>query len=250
MLSDGIKGSLLRLRHNKLPPCESKLCDEPVMSDHLKNITHIIFDFDYTLADSSLGVLSCINYALQKLGFPETSYEKSCQTIGLSLWETYSFLTGEPAEKGDDFHHLFIERAEEVMADSTFLLEETPAAIRMLKNQGYILGIVSTKFRYRIETILTREKLLTPFDVIIGGEDVSKHKPDPESLQMAVRKLGVSSDKTLYIGDSLVDAMTAERLDISFIAVLSGVTPKSAFDAFPVVTVIRNIGELPDLFQR
>jgi len=219
------------------------------MTNNLKNITHLIFDFDYTLADSSRGVLSCNNYALNKLGYPETAYEKSCQTIGLSLWETFSFLTGEAAEKGGEFHRLFIERAEEVMADSTTLLDVTPATIHKLKTLGYALGIVSTKFRYRIETILTRENLLTPFDVIIGGEDVSKHKPDPESLQMAVKKLGALPENTLYIGDSLVDAMTAKRLGIPFIAVLSGVTPKSAFNGYPVVKILRNIGELPVWIQ-
>jgi phosphoglycolate phosphatase len=101
---------------------------------------NIIFDFDYTLADSSHGVLSCNNYALAKLGFPETTYQVSFRTIGLSLWETYAQLTGEPAQEGDEFVRLFIEHAEVVMADNTVLLDETPAAIRALKAKGYSWG--------------------------------------------------------------------------------------------------------------
>jgi phosphoglycolate phosphatase len=215
------------------------------MTFHIKNITTIIFDFDYTLADSSRGVLSCNNYALGRLGYPETTYEISCRTIGLSLWETYHYLTGDPAENGDEFHRLFIERAEEVMADSTVLFDETPETIRRLKISGYNLGIVSTKFRYRIETILRREKLLAPFDVIVGGEDVSKHKPDPESLLLALDKLGSFPGNTLYIGDSLVDAKTAEHVGTPFFAVLSGVTPGSAFNSYKVVERLKNVSELP-----
>ncbi len=216
---------------------------------HIKNITNIIFDFDYTLADSSRGVLSCNNYALGKLGYPETTYETSCQTIGLSLWETYNYLTGEPAAGGDAFTRLFIERAEDVMADATALFDETPETTHKLKALGYNLGIVSTKFRYRIETILSRENLLHPFDVIVGGEDVSKHKPDPESLLLALDKLDAPPANTIYVGDSLVDAKTAERVGISFIALLSGVTPRSAFNGFEVAEFLKNVGELPGWIQ-
>jgi phosphoglycolate phosphatase len=215
-----------------------------------KNITNIIFDFDYTLADSSRGVLSCNNYALAKLGFPETTYQSSCQTIGLSLWETYAYLTGEPAEEGNEFHRLFIERAEEVMADSTALFDETPTAIQALKAQNYTLGIVSTKFRYRIETILRRERFLHPFDVIVGGEDVSVHKPDPESLLLALDNLGASPVNTIYIGDSVVDAKTAENVGIPFIAVLSGVTPKQAFIGYEVVKILKSVRDLPGWIQQ
>jgi len=42
----------------------------------------VFFDFDYTLADSSKAVIECINYALQKMGYPESSPESICRTIG------------------------------------------------------------------------------------------------------------------------------------------------------------------------
>jgi phosphoglycolate phosphatase len=209
------------------------------------NLHTLIFDFDYTLADSSWGVLSCNNYALTKLGYPRTTYQESCQTIGLSLWETYARLTADAAENGDEFVRLFIERAEEVMADRTVLFEETPGTILALKERGYTLGIVSTKFRYRIKTILQREDLLGPFEVIVGGEDVSVHKPDPQGLLLALDRLRTSSDHSVYIGDSLVDAKTAENVGIPFVAVLSGVTPAEAFDGYDVILVLESIQHLP-----
>jgi phosphoglycolate phosphatase len=215
-----------------------------------EKLTNLIFDFDYTLADSSRGVLSCNNYALRKLGFPETSYWESCRTIGLSLWETYARLTGEPAAEGDPFVRLFIERAEEVMADKTKLFEETSPTIRAFQSAGYTLGIVSTKFRYRIETILLRDGLLDPFEVIVGGEDVAAHKPDPESLLLALERLGADHDNSLYIGDSGVDAKTAENVGVPFVAVLSGVTPRESFDGFDGIQVIGSVQDLPRLLSQ
>jgi len=103
----------------------------------MEKTTHIILDFDYTLADSSQGVYSCINHALENLGFPKVSNETACQTIGLSLWETYGILTGRPAGDAEEFIRLFFEEADSIMTDKTRLLEDTPCVIRWLNQRGY-----------------------------------------------------------------------------------------------------------------
>ncbi len=204
----------------------------------------IIFDFDYTLADSSRGVVSCVNFALENLGFPPTTYKKSCQTIGLSLPETFAYLTGEPAKQGQEFARLFVDQAERVMTDRTVLFPSTPPAIKKLKRLGYQLGIVSTKFRYRIEEILTRDGMLAPFDQIVGGEDVTRHKPDPESLLQALEKLNTFPQNAVYVGDSVTDAKTAANVGLPFYAILSGVTLRTAFSATPVERFFDSVGDL------
>jgi len=206
----------------------------------------VIFDFDYTLADSSRGVVECINFALDSLGLPAVSAEKACLTIGLSLSDTLVHLVGESAAaQSDEFVRLFIERADEVMADLTILFESVPQTIAVLKEQGLGLGIVSTKFRYRIESILRREGLLDVFDAIIGGEDVPNHKPNPEGLRLAMERLGRSPLDCVYVGDSVVDAETAERAGVPFVAVLSGATPREAFGACDVRQVLEHVCDLP-----
>lgn len=207
----------------------------------------IIFDFDYTLADSSRGVLECVNHSLRRLGLSAVSSENIKKTIGMSLPNTLVALAGKGHEdKGDDFHRLFIERADKVMADMTTVFEDTPRVIRLLRGEGVSLGIVSTKFRYRIETILRRAGLLEHFDVIVGGEDVSRHKPDPEGILIAIERIGVNQS-TMYVGDSLTDAEAAMRAGVPFVAVLSGVTPREAFLKRPVYRIIENLVELVDL---
>lgn len=207
----------------------------------------IIFDFDFTLADSSRGVVECVNYALKELGFPEVGEKEIYITIGLTLEHTFIKLVGKNyVDKTEEFKNLFIKRADEVMADLTILLNETPSIIKTLYKKQIKLAIVSTKFRYRIEAILQRENLLNFFDVIIGGEDVSCLKPDPTGLNLAIEKLELNSSEVFYIGDSITDAETANRANISFIAVLSGVTSRIAFDHFQVKEFLNNISELPD----
>ena len=49
----------------------------------------IIFDFDYTLGDSTNGIALSINYALQELGYATSNIDDIKKTIGLSLMDTY-----------------------------------------------------------------------------------------------------------------------------------------------------------------
>lgn len=176
--------------------------------------TDYFFDFDYTLADSSAGVTDCIGYALRQLGFSSVSDEAACRTIGLSLPDMLTALVGpQPMETSAAFSQLFIQRADQVMADKTALLPGVREMVARFWERGLWLGIVSTKYRRRIKAILRREDLLAPFAVIVGGEDVAVHKPDPESLRLAMERLAVTPAEALYVGDSVTDALASVRPD-------------------------------------
>jgi phosphoglycolate phosphatase len=210
----------------------------------------IIFDFDYTLADSSQGAIECINFALAEMGLDHVSAEKACRTIGLSLHDTFTTL-GEHHEphRGDEFYKLFVHRAEQVMSSLTTLYESVPATVAALNDLGLRLGIVSTKYRRRIHEVLKREDLLHAFQVIIGGEDVTQHKPHPEGLLQAMAQLQCQPRSILYVGDSVVDAELATRADVPFVIVLSGVTPKEHFTDYKPLGIIESVSELPRLLR-
>ena len=115
----------------------------------------VIFDFDYTLADSSDAVIECANYALRRLGLPEATDDAIRRTIGLSLPRTLTALAGEEhARHGDEFQRLFTERADVVMHDLIVMYDFVPSITDALMGSGIRLGIVSSKFRRRIERVL------------------------------------------------------------------------------------------------
>jgi phosphoglycolate phosphatase len=204
----------------------------------------IIFDFDYTLADSSQGIVECVNYALSRLGLEPIPPARIRKTIGLSLPDTCHALTGR-SDLGQEFTRFFILRADEIMADMTEIMDSVPETIAALKKRGFRLGIVSTKFRRRIETILTREELLAPFEAIVGGEDVVEFKPDPEGVNLAMKRLGCSRSNSIYVGDSLVDLETAKRAGLPFIALLTGPTTREEFPEDDVYLMLEQISDLP-----
>ena len=209
-----------------------------------------VFDFDYTLADSSPGCVECVNYALQQMGLAPQPGENICHTIGLSLKETFATLVGDrDGTRCDEFSRLFVQRADQVMVDLTVMYESAHGTMAALRDHGLRLGIVSTKYRYRIEQVLERENLRSFFDVVIGGEDVTEHKPHPAGLLEALRRLECSAPSTVYVGDSVVDAEVAKRAGVPFIAVLSGVTPENHFEHYERIGTLKDVSDLPRLLR-
>jgi len=207
--------------------------------------TTLILDFDYTIADSSNGAVECINYALNKLGFPKPEKQIACRTIGFSLEKTFLTLTGSNnIQKQQDFKHLFLEKADQVVVVNTFIYDEAEKFICSMSANGIKLGIVSTKFRHRIEQILLREGLLDYFDLIIGGGDVKKNKPDPEGLLRSIEILNSKHGNVLYIGDSITDAETANNAKVDFVAITSGTTEFEEFKTYQPIAIFDNLNQL------
>jgi phosphoglycolate phosphatase len=219
------------------------------MNPRIKDIKSIVFDFDYTLADSSQGSMECINYVLCRMNLQAPSSDIIRKTIGLSLPETFKTLTGEsygPPTK--EFSQLFTERADQVMLGYIKLFDSVKPTVEILLQNDLSMGIVSTKYRYRIEAFLRRENLGDAFKVIVGGEDITLHKPDPTGLIIAINKLDSTIENTIYVGDSTTDAETARRAAIRFIAVTSGVTPEQDLRKYLPYAIIADLRMLPELF--
>ena len=202
----------------------------------------VAFDFDYTLGDTTNGIVASVNYALKTLGHAEKSVPEIKRTIGLSLKETFAVLMGSrDVEQSERFAALFREKADEVMTDSATLYDSVPEILREL-HKTHKIAIVTTKFHYRIEAILNKFGVFKFVDAIVGGEDVTREKPDPEGLLKASDALGVRKSEVLYVGDSLVDARTAANAGVDFAAVLTGTT--ADFSGYDSVFIGERVSEV------
>lgn len=214
-----------------------------------EHVNVILFDFDYTLGDTTNGIVLSAQYALAQMGEEEKTEEEIKKTIGLSLGETYKALTGNMDEdRADRFFVLFKEKADEVMVDSARLYPGVKEMLVSLRTQGYRIGIVTTKFAYRVRNIMKKFDAENLLDVVIGVGDVIKVKPDPEGLVLAVKKLGAKTEDVLYVGDSFVDAKAAEAAGIKFAGVLTGTTTREAFEKYPCECVAETVTGLFESF--
>lgn len=210
----------------------------------------ILFDFDYTLGDSTNGIVLSANYALEKLGLGVKSTEEIRKTIGLSLKDTYSALTMKHnEEEAEQFSKYFREKADLVMVENTELYDGVKEVLQKLQRKGYKIGIVTTKFHYRIEQILNKFHALEFVDLIVGAEDVKIEKPNPEGLLWATDHFQLDRSEILYVGDSLVDAKAAENAQVKFAGVLTGTTTADEFQSHRNVFIGENIREIYDFIM-
>lgn len=210
----------------------------------------VLFDFDYTLADSTPGIVECVNSALCGLGYVPVAEAAIRRTVGMSLADTFCALTGSQSpERCGEFEQLFVRRADEVMVDRTTLYLEVRGVIEAVRRMGIKTGIVTTKFQRRIYAVLRREKMEALFDVVVGAENVTAHKPAPEGLLLALAQLHIAPAKALYVGDSLVDAETATRAGVAFAAVTTGVTTAAEFNAYQPVAMLDRLAKVLEVLS-
>jgi phosphoglycolate phosphatase len=81
-----------------------------------------------------------------------------------------------------------------------------------------MLTAVSTNRSTTMKRVIDIFGLDRLFDIIVCALDVSNPKPDPEGVFKILEMLGVEKDRTIYIGDSVVDEIVAYRAGIPLIA--------------------------------
>ena len=210
----------------------------------------VLFDFDYTLGDTTDGITAAINHALSEMGYAGHTTDEIRPTIGLSLHEVFPILTGDASESAaDEFYARFQPWAKKTLKPSAELLPHAEDLLYDLHAHGIMLGIVTTKHRHQIVDILDKFDLNRVFDIIIGSEDVTNKKPDPEGLLKAVSSLGIKKEEMLYVGDSFVDAEAASRAGIPFAAVLTGTTKRDRFAGYTCVTVADDLSDIGEYIK-
>lgn len=207
--------------------------------------TTYVFDFDYTLADAGAGIILCFHLTFDELGHPRASDEEIRKTIGWTLEEAYTHLTGiTDKEKLIRFRKIYRAFADTHMTENTVFLPGAVEVLKTLKARGKKLGVVTTKYRYRVLEAVEKFSLHGLFDCIVGGEDVAHMKPAPDGLNLICEKLGVPKDEVLYVGDCDVDAIAAERAGIAFSGVTTGTTSRARFEKFPHTKIMERLEEL------
>lgn len=207
--------------------------------------TTYLFDFDYTLADSSRGIVTCFRNVLNQHGYTDVTDEDIKRTIGKTLEESFSILTGVTDEDQlAGFKSEYRKEADTHMTINTVLFLETKSVLLALKDAGAFIGIISTKYRYRIKEMLDQHFPGSFFNIIIGGEDVQTAKPSPEGLLLAIKQLHVTKAETLYIGDSTVGAATAKAAGVDFAGVTHGVTTAEELSKYPHWKIMNSLEEL------
>lgn len=217
------------------------------------NYQGVFFDFDYTLGDSTPAIAEGYRRGFAALGLEPPTVEQVRATVGMTLEDGYAFLTGDrdPTRQEAFFHtfqHAVGVKAQgddrKLMIEGTVLFPGAAELLLALKNAGVRTAIVSTKPGDTIRRIFDHQGHLGLLDLVVGGDEVTHSKPNPEGLGLALDKLGLHSEQVLFCGDTVIDAATAQAGGCGFCAVLNGTTRAPAFQRFPCVHIAEDLNDL------
>lgn len=102
-------------------------------------------------------------------------------------------------------------------------------AVRELALRG-TLGLVTSKLRHGALRGLRVAGLEDAFTVVIGADDVDRHKPDPAPVLAAVERLGADRATTVFVGDSPHDMAAGRAAGVRTAAVLWGPFPQAVLE--------------------
>ena len=88
---------------------------------------------------------------------------------------------------------------------------ETRSILTELAGKGYRLGVVSNCGREAVHGILSRFNLTGFFEIFLSRRDISRLKPHPESLNLALQALSLPPEQVLFVGDSINDILAADK---------------------------------------
>ena len=206
----------------------------------------LIFDFDGTLIDTRQGIVEGYRYLFQKYS-DESKFTEEVQQeiIGPALRDIFpKYFPGIDYDTlVEDYH----KRQKEVFKDTATPIAHSDEVLRKLHEEGYNIGIVSTRQKEGIEGILSSFNLQDCVDDICGLDDVKKLKPDPEGIFNLVNNNKWNKD-CVMIGDSLMDMGCGSNYGAYNVALLND--PKRVEDMKKASNVaIEDMYELYDILN-
>lgn len=183
----------------------------------------IVFDLDGTLLDTLTDLAASTNYALRSCGMPEHSIDDVRRFVGngVRMLMTRAVPDGESNPRFDEAFSVFRQHYMQHCLDTTCPYPGIMEALAILKEKGMMLAIVSNKMQAATEEL--RQHFFSQYiDVAIGESAAIRKKPAPDTVNEALRLLGISHDEAIYVGDSDVDIDTARAAMMPCASVLWG----------------------------
>ncbi len=189
----------------------------------------ILFDLDGTLIDSTEAILESFTRTFELLGGEVPEAGKIEAQIGYPLADMYRNL-GIDEERIEEYVHAYKEYYRQIHTRKTVLLPGAKEAVERAAAFAR-LGIVTTKTGRYSRELLEHFGLMGYFDVLIGSEDVRRHKPDPEPILEALKRMEASAGDTWMIGDTCLDIRAAQAAGVRPLGLSCGYGEASALRA-------------------
>ena len=179
----------------------------------------VLFDLDGTVVDSGAIILASMRHATREVLGIEPEDSELMQAVGGPGLEAQ--MAAFAPDRVEELVTVY--RAHnEPLHDELEACEGMEDVIVRLHEDGVRVGVVTAKRRSTVDLAFARLRVGHLFETVVGGDETEKHKPDPEPLLLAARRLGVAPQDCAYVGDSPFDIRAAKAAPMYSVAVTWG----------------------------
>ena len=173
----------------------------------------IIFDCDGVIVDSKQANRILYNSIFQELGLSTLDQEGLDFVHSHTVTEAIDSMV--PLGKREQAWEIFDNFPYQRLLPYISL---EPGLVDLLKSLQYycIQSAINTNRSGSMDPILKRFGLESFFYPVITSLDVTKPKPDPESLNLILSIWGLTNTEVVFVGDSKVDEQAAQGAEVSF----------------------------------
>lgn len=207
---------------------------------------YILFDLDGTLTDPKIGITSCVQYALHKLGIEETDLDKLEPFIGPPLLDSFREFYGFDEEKGQQAVVYYRERFSTVGLFENNIYPGIAQMLERMKQAGRRLAVASSKPVVFVKQILEHFEILSYFDVVVGSELDGTRVKKEEVVEEALRQLrcDVNGHDIVMVGDRKYDIEGAKTYGIDSIGVAYGYAACGELEEAGADVIVETVEEL------
>lgn len=208
----------------------------------------ILFDLDGTLTESGEGIIKSVQYALRKMGQPESDIEKLKVFIGPPLHEQFIKYSGFNNEEAEKAVTAYRERYSTIG-----IFENKPYAgiedmLEELKKRNYILAISSSKPETFVKQIVEYFNLTDYFTEIVGSTMNGERTDKSEVIKETLKRLGVDLEKNkiIMVGDKEHDVYGARSEGLDCIVVSYGYGTEKELKKAKPLEIVKTVVELQE----
>ena len=208
----------------------------------------VLWDLDGVLVDSAPFHLRAWRELFASLGrgFGEADFRR---TFGLRNDAILRDLLGElPPAEAERLAARKEELYRQAARGNIAALPGALALLRSLRERGFRLGLVSSTPRANIDLILSSLGVSESFDVILGEEDVTRGKPDPEGFLLAAERLGVPPADCVVIEDAPAGVEAAKGGGMRCVGVYRGRPREALAKADLLVETLEDAAVMAEFF--
>jgi pyrophosphatase PpaX len=204
----------------------------------------VLFDLDGTVIDSGAIILASMRHATREVLGIEAEDAQLLAAVGGPGLEAQ--MAAFAPDRVDELVRVY--RAHnEPLHDELQPCEGMEDVILRLHDDGVRLGIVTAKRRSTADLAFKRLGVGHLFEVVVGGDETERHKPDPEPLLEAARRLAVEPMDCAYVGDSPFDIRAAKAARMYPVAVTWGrIHDRAKLEAEQPAAIVDTADELYD----